>query len=68
MAVIEDILIEVGKMGLWIRGIGLVFVLWLLFQIAITVNNRIRRKMLGSIERRLESIEQKIDKLAKSKK
>ena len=66
--IITGLATEIGKIGLWIQTIGLVIILWLVFQIIILINNRIRRKKMYSIEERLEKIEKKIDKLIKNKK
>ena len=63
-----SVLIELGKIGRWIQAIGLIIVLWMIFQIANIVNNRIRRKKLYSIENRLETINSKLDKLLKKSK
>lgn len=60
-----DLLIELGRIGNWIQAIGLIIILWIVFQIALMINNRIRRKQLYKIEERLESIEKKIDKILK---
>ena len=54
---------SLGKIGLWIQAVGLVIILWLIFEIIILINNRIRRKQLYIIEDRLKRIENKIDKL-----
>lgn len=62
-----EILLELGKIGLWIQAIGLVIVLWLVFELIVLVNNRIRRKQLYIIENRLKRIEKKLDILTKTK-
>lgn len=66
--IITDILADIGLLGLWIQAIGLVIVLWIIFEIIILVNNRIRRKQLYIIEDRLKSIEKKLDKVLTKKK
>ncbi|MDO8509050.1 MAG: hypothetical protein Q7S27_05185 [Nanoarchaeota archaeon] len=64
---IADILKEIGLVGLWIQAVGLIIILWIIFQIIILVNNRIRRKQLYEIENRLKKIESKINQLVKKK-
>jgi cell division protein FtsX len=61
----SDVFLELGKIGNWIQAVGIIVILWIIFQIIILINNRIRRKKLYSIEERLESIEKKIDKISK---
>ena len=63
-----DIIIELGKLGRWIQAVGLVIILWLVFQIIVMINNIIKRKKLYSIEERLNSIEKKLDIILKKKK
>ena len=60
---LEELAKSLGKIGLWIQAVGLVIILWLIFEIIILINNRIRRKQLYAIEDRLKSIENKVDKL-----
>jgi Tfp pilus assembly protein PilO len=63
-----DIILELSKIGKWIQAVGLVIILWIVFQIIILINNRIKRKKLHSIEQILESIEKKINILLRKKK
>ncbi len=60
---LEELAKSLGKIGIWIQAVGLVIILWLIFEIIILINNRIRRKQLYAIEDRLKSIENKVDKL-----
>lgn len=60
-----DIILELGRVGKWIQAVGLVIILWLIFQIIMAINNRIKRKKLYEIEARLEKIEKKLDKALK---
>lgn len=62
-----DIILELGRLGSWIQAVGLVIVLWLIFEIIILINNRIKRKKLYEIESRLQNIENKIDLILKKK-
>ena len=65
--VVGGLIAEIGKLGLWIQGIGLVIVIWLIFQIVIAINNRIKRRTLYEINERLERVEEKIDRLLKKR-
>ncbi len=58
---VTELIKEIGKIGSWIQAVGLVIVLWLVFQIIILINNRIKRKQLYIIEERLKNIEKKLD-------
>ncbi len=66
---IATLVSQLGKLGLWIQGIGLFIITYIIFQIVIAINNRIKRKTLYRIEERLGRVEKKIDKiLSKHKK
>ena len=62
---IADLIIQLGNIGKWVQAVGLVIILWIIFQIIILINNRIRRKQLYKIEERLNNIEKKLDKALK---
>ncbi len=59
-----DIITEVGRIGLWIQAVGLVVVLWIIIQIITMFFNRKRRLLLMSIDKRLQRLERKIDKMS----
>ena len=63
-----DVALELGRIGIWIQAIGLVVILWIIFEIILLINNRIRRKRLYAIEKRLERIEKKIDSIIRKKR
>ena len=63
-----NVLLELGKIGLWLQTLGILVVLWLTFQIIALIVNRKKRKALYSIKEDLLRIEKKIDKLVKGKK
>ena len=69
--VIEDVVaglvIEVGKIGLWIQAIGLLVVIWIAIMIWNFLINRKRKKMLEEVMKDVERIEGKIDKILKKK-
>jgi len=62
---IADLITQLGSIGKWIQAVGIVVILWLIFEIIILINNRIRRKQLYKIEEQLKGIEKKLDKVLK---
>ena len=65
---LSDVIIELGKWGKWIQALGLVVVLWLVFQIVALIVNRKKRKTLYKIRDDLQRLEKKVDKLLDRKK
>lgn len=70
-----DAVIEIGKLGKWIQAIGIVIILWIVFQLINLIIGRKKvkglnriRKDLERIESRIERIGSKIDKLGKKRK
>ena len=55
-----EVITEIGKLGNWIQGIGLVIVLWIIFQVISLIVNRKKRRALYRIEKDLKRIESKI--------
>lgn len=60
MAVIDDIVVELGLVGLWIQAVGLVVILWIIFQAITMYYNRKRRLILIEINERLKKIERRL--------
>ena len=67
MAVIDDVIMELGKIGLWIQAVGLIVILLIIFQAITMYYNRKRRMLLRDINSRLERIEMKLDKFGKKR-
>ena len=61
MVVIEDVLLKLGSIGLWIQAVGLIAVIWLIVQIVTLYYNRKRRLLLEEINQRLKRVERKIN-------
>lgn len=61
----EQVILKLGSIGLWLQTIGLIFVLWLTFQIINWIINRKRIKRLDSLVEKLDNIEKKLDKAIK---
>lgn len=62
-----EIIFEVGKIALWMQTIGIIVILWIIFNIITLIVNRKKRKTLYSIQNDLKRIESKINKINKKK-
>lgn len=67
MAVIEDLVLELGSIGLWVQAVGLVVVLWIIIESITLYYNRKRRLLLEEINERLKVVEKKIDFMIRRK-
>ncbi|MEK6914923.1 MAG: hypothetical protein AABW89_00070 [Nanoarchaeota archaeon] len=65
MANIEEIVLALGEVGLWIQAVGLLVVIWIIIQIITMYFNRKRRLLLEEINKRLKRVETKLNKLSK---
>lgn len=62
-----ELVLDLGRIGLWIQAVGLIVILWIIFQAITMYFNRKRRKTLYKIRDDLKRIERKIDRLLKGK-
>jgi biopolymer transport protein ExbB/TolQ len=62
-----EIITQLGSIGKWLQAIGLIVILWIIFQIINWVTNRKRIKRLDKLSDRLDTIEKKIDKVLKKR-
>lgn len=62
-SMVLGVITDIGQMGLWIQGLGLVVIIWIIVQAITMFFNRKRRLLLMSIDERLERVEGKIDKM-----
>jgi uncharacterized membrane protein YGL010W len=46
MAGIDDLVLQLGQIGLWIQAVGLVVVIWIIVQVITLYFNRKRRMLL----------------------
>ena len=60
-----EVVQEVGKIGLWLQAIGVIVILWLVFNAVNLWLNRKRWKKLEEFEATAERIERKLDKVLK---
>ncbi|MBS3081745.1 hypothetical protein J4416_02280 [Candidatus Pacearchaeota archaeon] len=65
MVVLEDVVLELGQIGLWVQAVGLIVILWIVFQAITMYYNRRRRLLLEEISTRLGKLERKLDSLKK---
>jgi len=64
---VGSIIIAVGKIGLWIQALGIIVVLWLIFQTINFFINRKRMKEVYTIKTDMKRMENKLDKLLKKR-
>ena len=62
-----SILLELGKIGLWLQTLGVIILFWLIVQIITLIMNRKKRKAIYSMKEDLIRIEKKLDKLCRKK-
>ena len=60
-----DIILELGKLGRWIQAVGLIVIIWIIFQIVNYYFNRKRMRAIEGFQKDINRIEKKIDKLGK---
>ena len=65
MAVIEDVVIALGQIGLWVQAVGLLVIIWIIIQGITMYFNRKRRLLLMEINERLKNVEKKLALLKK---
>jgi len=66
-AVPIKVVTELGQIGLWLQTLGILIVLWLIFQIFSLVINRRRMQEIYAIKKDMQRIERKIDKIVSKK-
>ena len=62
-----ELVLELGRIGLWIQAVGLIVIAWIIVQAITMYFNRKRRKTLYKIRDDLKRIEGKVDRLLKGK-
>ena len=68
MAVIEDVMLEVGRVGLWLQALGIVVIIAIIFDIISFILNKRRLKEVQDIKEGMTRIEGKINKVIEQKK
>lgn len=67
-ASVNNILVELGKLGNWLQAIGVLVIIWIFMQLTSFILNRKRLKALKRVNERLDIIEGKIDKFFTKKR
>lgn len=62
---IANLLAEVGHIGLWLDTIGLIVILWIIFQLTSFIINKKNRNTLKDIRIDIKRLEKKVDKLSR---
>ena len=65
MASLEEIVLALGQVGLWIQAVGILVIIWIIVQGITMYFNRRRRLLLEEINKRLKRVESKINKISK---
>jgi len=64
---VGTIIVTLGKIGLWIQALGIVVVLWIIFQLFNFFINRRRMKEIYTIKEDMRRMENKLDRLLKKR-
>ena len=62
---LTNIVAELGKIGLWLKTVGIIFVLWVIFQSVELFINTKRMKEILEIKEDVARIERKLNKVLK---
>ncbi|MEK6917969.1 MAG: hypothetical protein AABW51_03400 [Nanoarchaeota archaeon] len=62
---VPELVAEVGKLGSWLQAIGIIVIVWLIFQIISLIVNLKKKKLLEKISEDIKRLEKKIDRLKK---
>jgi len=65
MAQIDEILTQVGEIGLWLQALGIVIILMIIFNVISFIFNRKKLKELNTINKNVQRLERKIDQIIK---
>jgi hypothetical protein len=63
-----DILRYLGAWGNWLQALGIIVILWIVFELIALLYHRKRMKEVYAIKQDMKRIEGKIDRLLKRKK
>ncbi len=63
-----DLIVQLGKIGLWLQAIGVVILIWIAAQIISFILNRKRLMEIYHIKEDMKRIEDKIDSLIEARK
>ncbi len=54
---------ELGKVALWLQAVGVVLIIWIVFDIVNLVLNYKRKKYLREMDKNIKRLDKKFDKL-----
>ena len=66
--VVTEVVVQVGKIALWMQTLGIILVLWITFQIITIIFNRKRRLAIYEIRERIEILDKKVNRLIRLNK
>ncbi len=61
----QSLLVELGRIGLFLQAIGAVILIWIVFEIFSLIINRRKEKLLYGMKEDIKRLERKINKLKK---
>ena len=62
-----SLIVFLGRVGLWLSAVGVIVVIWLIFQIVNFIINRKRMKEIYHIKKEMDKLDKKLDLLLKRK-
>lgn len=65
--ILGGLILEIGRVGLWLQALGVVVVVWLVFSIISFLLERKKRHIVYQLQKDVERIESKIDALLAKK-
>jgi len=60
-----EILFEIGELATWLQAIGVVILLWIIFNVVYLLISLKKNKYLKQIQKDIKRLERKINKLSK---
>jgi len=63
-----DLIMELGKVGKWLQALGVIVILWIIFQLINLWLNKHRWNKLEEFDVKVNRIEHKLDKLLSKKR
>jgi biopolymer transport protein ExbB/TolQ len=65
---LPSIVITLGKFGKWLQAIGIIVILWIVFQVIAFITRRKQRKSIEIVKRNVKRLEEKVDNLVEMNK
>ncbi|MBM3233122.1 hypothetical protein FJZ18_03090 [Candidatus Pacearchaeota archaeon] len=63
---LTDLIRDIGQIGLWLQTLGVIVVLWIVFEVYAFLVRRKRMKEIYAIKEDMKRIEKKVDKILKN--